>query len=218
MMGATRIIAVRHGETAWNVETRLQGHIDIGLNDTGRWQAQRVAEALAQETIARIYTSDLSRAHDTARAIAAAGVHQPGARTVHLHTGLRERGFGIFEGQTHAEIAEKWPEENARWKQREPHFAPSGGESPTQLIERVALTLNELAQPHQGEQIVLVAHGGVLDMLYRLATNQTVDAPRTWELGNASINRLLWTPDALTLVGWSDTLHLETVALDESHT
>lgn len=217
MMGATRIIAVRHGETAWNVATRLQGHIDIGLNDTGRWQAQRLALALADEPIARIYTSDLSRAQDTAQAISATGAN-PGARTVHLHTGLRERGFGIFEGQTHAEIAEKWPEENIRWKQREPHFAPSGGESPTQLIERVARTLNELAQPHQGEQIVLVTHGGVLDMLYRLATNQTVNAPRTWELGNAAINRLLWTPDALTLVGWADTRHLESVTLDESNT
>jgi 2,3-bisphosphoglycerate-dependent phosphoglycerate mutase len=217
MMGATRIIAVRHGETAWNVATRLQGHIDIALNDTGRWQADRLALALADEDIAQIYTSDLSRAHHTALAIANQESAR-GTRTVHLHTGLRERGFGIFEGQTHAEIATKWPEENTRWKQREPHFAPSGGESPAQLIERVARTLNELAQPHLGGQIVLVTHGGVLDMLYRLATNQAVDSPRTWELGNAAINRLLWTPDALTLVGWADTHHLANGTLDESNT
>jgi len=217
MAQATRIIAVRHGETAWNVATRIQGHTDIGLNDTGRWQAQRLAQALADEAIARIYTSDLSRAHDTARAIAQAAANAD-ARAVQLHTGLRERGFGIFEGQTHAEIAARWPEDNTRWKQREPHFAPSGGETPMQLRERVARTLGELARPHQGEQIVLVAHGGVLDMLYRLATNQSVDAPRTWELGNAAINRLLWTPDALTLVGWADARHLESMALDDSHT
>ena len=217
MTAATRIIAVRHGETAWNVETRLQGHTDIALNDTGRWQAQRLAQALGDEEIAQIYASDLSRAHDTAQAIASIAAKLK-TRAVQLHTGLRERAFGMFEGQTHAEIAEKWPEENTRWKHREPHFAPSGGESPTQLIERVARTVNELAAGHLGQQIVLVSHGGVLDMLYRLATNQAVDSPRTWELGNAAINRLLWTPDALTLVGWSDTLHLETVALDESHT
>jgi 2,3-bisphosphoglycerate-dependent phosphoglycerate mutase len=217
MMGTTRIIAVRHGETAWNVATRIQGHTDIGLNDTGRWQAQRLALVLAGEAIARIYTSDLSRAQDTAHAIAAAGASL-GARAVHQHTGLRERGFGIFEGQTHAQIAAQWPEENTRWKHREPHFAPPGGETPMQLHERVSRTLHELAQPHQDEQIVLVTHGGVLDMLYRLATNQAVDAPRTWELGNASINRLLWTLDALTLVGWADARHLESVTLDESST
>jgi len=216
-MSATRIIAVRHGETAWNVDTRIQGQIDIDLNDRGRWQAERVGEALADEAITRIYASDLSRAHATAQAIARKTC-VPEAREVQLHSGLRERGFGIFEGQTHAEIAQQWPLENQRWKQRDPHFAPPGGETPEQLRERVARTLAELAQPHLGEQIVLVAHGGVLDMLYRLATQQDVGAPRTWELGNATINRLLWTPDALTLVGWADTRHLDTGALDETST
>jgi probable phosphoglycerate mutase len=214
-MSATRIIAVRHGETAWNVDTRIQGQIDIALNDKGHWQAARLGEALADEAIARIYTSDLSRAQATAQAIACK-TSDPVAREVQLHPGLRERGFGIFEGQTHAQIAQQWPAENLRWKQRDPHFAPPGGETPEQLRDRVARTLAELAHPHVGEQIVLVAHGGVLDMLYRLATQQDVGAPRTWELGNAAINRLLWTPDALTLVGWADTRHLEDAGLDDS--
>jgi 2,3-bisphosphoglycerate-dependent phosphoglycerate mutase len=213
-MGATRIIAVRHGETAWNVETRIQGQLDIGLNEKGQWQAQRVGRALSEEPIARIYSSDLSRAHATALAIAQHNT-DPRAREVEVHTGLRERGFGIFEGQTYADIESKWPEESKRWRQRDPHFAPSGGETPTQVLERVAATVNTLAAPHVGEQIVLVAHGGVMDMLYRLATQQEVWAARTWELGNAAINRLLWTPDGLTLVGWSDTRHLEDT-LDET--
>ena len=214
-MGPTRIIAVRHGETAWNVDTRIQGQLDIALNDKGRWQAERLGEALADEAIARIYASDLSRAHATAQAIAHKTAN-PSAREVRLHPGLRERGFGIFEGQTHAEIAAQWPAENQRWRRRDPHFAPPGGETPEQLRDRVARTLAELAQPHAGEQIVLVAHGGVLDMLYRLATQQDVGAPRTWELGNAAINRLLWTPDTLTLVGWADTQHLDAASLDDS--
>jgi probable phosphoglycerate mutase len=67
-----------------------------------------------------------------------------------------------------------------------------------------------------GEQIVLVAHGGVMDALYRLATRQDIESPRTWELGNAAINRLLWTPDGLSLVGWSDTRHLDDTVLDET--
>ena len=73
--------------------------------------------------------------------------------------------------------------------------------------------MNELAGAHIGQQIVLVAHGGVLDALYRLATGQAIQAPRSWQLGNATINRLLWTPEGLSLVGWSDARHLETEPL-----
>jgi probable phosphoglycerate mutase len=213
-MMATRIIAVRHGETAWNVDTRIQGQLDIALNDKGRWQARRVGLALADEQLDCIYSSDLVRAHATAQAIAEHSSN-PAARQVQLHTGLRERGFGTFEGQTWADIETQWPEEARRWRQRDPHFAPPGGETPLQLRERVATTVNNIAARHIGQQIVLVAHGGVMDMLYRLATRQDIGAPRTWELGNAAINRLLWTPDALTLVGWADTRHFDDGSLDE---
>ena len=207
-MEATRIIAIRHGETAWNVDTRLQGHTDIGLNERGQWQARRVALALTEEPIDAIYSSDLSRAHATAQAIA-----QRNPQLAHMlvptHTGLRERGFGTFEGQTYAQIASNFPEESERWRTRDPNFAPPGGESLLQLRERIASTVTELASRHVGQQIVIVAHGGVMDALYRLATQLDVKAPRTWALGNAAINRLLWTPDGLTLVGWADDYHLE---------
>lgn len=214
-MPVTRIIAVRHGETAWNVDTRIQGQLDIGLNDRGLWQAERVGKALAEEAIDRIYSSDLQRAHTTAQAIARHAA-RASACEVQLHTGLRERGFGTFEGETWADIAEKWPDESRRWKQRDPHFAPPGGETPTQLLARVQATVDDIASRHPGEHIVLVAHGGVMDMLYRLATRQELHAPRTWHLGNAAINRLLWTPDGLSLVGWGDARHLEDDALDET--
>ena len=215
-MQATRIIAIRHGETAWNVDTRIQGQLDIGLNDTGHWQARRVARALALagETVHAIYASDLQRAWETASAIAHAVGPAPQAVQ-----GLRERGFGIFQGHTFAEIEATWPEEARRWRQREPHWAPEGGESLTALAQRITDTTTELAQRHAGEQIVLVAHGGVMDALYRAATRQDVQAPRTWNLGNAAINRLLWTPEGLSLVGWSDTRHLDgDASLDETTT
>lgn len=214
---ATRIIAIRHGETAWNVETRLQGHKDIALNAHGQWQAARTAEALADEDIAAIYTSDLARARATAEAIAQRTTNHQ-ARIVRPSPGLRERGFGIFEGQTYAQIATDWPEGSERWRRRDPDFAPPGGETLLQVRERVVHTVQTLAQAHTGEQIVLVAHGGVMDALYRLATGQDVQAPRTWELGNAAINRLLWTPDSLTVVGWSDTGHLDVCTRDEQST
>lgn len=217
MPTVTRILAIRHGETAWNVETRLQGHTDIALNARGRWQAERVAQALADEEIAAVYSSDLSRARATAEAIALRCTH-PQARTVRPTPGLRERGFGTLEGHTYAQIAERWPQDSERWRRRDPHFAPPGGESLLQVRARVAETLQALSQAHIGEQIVLVAHGGVLDTLYRLATGQDVQAPRTWELGNAAINRLLWTGDRLSVVGWADTRHLDTALLDETST
>ncbi len=212
-METTRLIAIRHGETAWNVDTRIQGQLDVGLNERGQWQARQAARALAEEPIAAIYSSDLSRAFDTARAIGAAVGLDPTP-----FIGLRERAFGIFEGRTWAEIETQWPEDTRRWREREPGWAPAQGETLEQVRDRVAAATEELAQRHRGEQIVLVAHGGVMDALYRLATQQAVQAPRTWHLGNAAINRLLWSPQGLSLVGWGDTRHLEDAALDESST
>ena len=209
-----RITAVRHGETAWNVDTRIQGQIDIGLNVRGQWQAQQLGAALAEHGLNHIYTSDLARAHHTALAIANHAGIAPQA--VALHAGLRERAFGVFEGRTHAEIEAQWPQDALRWRQRVPDWAPQGGESPLQLRQRVEQTVAHIAARHPGEHIALVAHGGVLDMLYRLATGQEVNAVRTWELGNCAINRLLWTPEGLTLVGWADTAHLEAAARDET--
>lgn len=211
-MEATRIIAVRHGETAWNVDARIQGQLDIQLNDTGRWQAQRVGHALSGEPLAAIYSSDLGRAHETARAIAdAAGI------PVVAHSGLRERRFGMFEGKTFDEITQNWPEHALNWKKRIPEWQPpDGGESLLELRERVTRTVSDLASRHCGGLIAVVAHGGVLDALYRIATGQEVNSPRTWQLPNGAINRLLWTPEGFTLVGWSDTQHLEHAAHDEN--
>jgi probable phosphoglycerate mutase len=209
-MQATRIIAIRHGETAWNVDTRLQGHLDIALNAKGLWQADQVARALAGEAIEAIYTSDLLRAWHTARAIA-----QSTEAPLVARQDLRERCFGSFEGKTYAELEAQWPEASLRWRKREPDWAPPGGESLLALRQRINRTVAALARQHLGGQIVLVAHGGVMDVLYRLATGQDLQAPRTWQLGNAAINRLLWTADGLTLVGWGDTGHLEEATLDE---
>jgi probable phosphoglycerate mutase len=207
----TRILAIRHGETAWNVDTRIQGQLDIPLNDTGHWQASRLGQALAGEDISAIYASDLSRAWQTAEYVARAC----GAR-MHREPGLRERGFGHFEGRTFADIEAASPEDARRWRQRDPHFAPKGGESLVELYQRVVTAAERLAARHPGQLIALVGHGGVMDMLYRAATRLDLQAARTWPLGNAAINRLLWTPQGFSLVGWGDTLHLDSGARDEA--
>ncbi|RZI69280.1 histidine phosphatase family protein [Variovorax guangxiensis] len=203
MTEATRLIVVRHGETAWNVDTRIQGQLDIGLNATGERQAQQLGEALADETVAAVYASDLSRAWNTARAVAGSlGIE------VIAEPRLRERAFGQFEGRTFADIEANSPDDARRWRTRDPEFAPAGGESLIVFRERVTAVVAELSARHPGEQVVLVAHGGVMDVLYRAATGQALQAPRTWHLGNAAINRLLWTPQGLSLVGWGDIAHL----------
>jgi phosphoglycerate mutase (EC 5.4.2.1) len=127
-MNATRIIAIRHGETAWNVDTRIQGHLDIPLNDTGLWQARQLARALADEPVAAIYTSDLQRARATAQAVA----DTTGAPLT-PEPDLRERSFGHFQGRTFAQIEAELPEDALRWRKRDPHYAPEGGESLTSL-------------------------------------------------------------------------------------
>ncbi|HEY2256916.1 MAG TPA: histidine phosphatase family protein [Variovorax sp.] len=210
-MEPTRVIAVRHGETAWNVDTRIQGQLDIELNDTGLWQADQVARALVGEPISAIYASDLARAWQTAQAIAL-----PLGIPVIAETGLRERAFGHFEGRTFADIDASLPDQARLWRSRDPDFAPEGGgESLISFRERVTGTASRLAALHPGELVVLVAHGGVMDVLYRAATRQELQAPRTWALGNAAINRLLWTPEGFTLVGWADVGHLDDDAMAE---
>jgi probable phosphoglycerate mutase len=204
LMEATRLIAVRHGETAWNAQQRIQGHADIDLNDVGHWQARKAAQALAQEAVSMVYASDLARAWETAEAIA-----RPHGVAVGRDPGLRERAFGSFEGRTFAEIEASQPDHAHRWRTRDPEFAPpEGGESLLDFRRRITEVAARLAARHLGGLVVLVAHGGVLDVLYRIATGQDLQAPRTWHLGNAAINRLLWTPQGFTLVGWGDTAHL----------
>ena len=207
----TRIIAIRHGETDWNVDTRIQGHLDIPLSAAGRWQVERLAEALRDEPITAIYASDLARAWETAQCVG-----QAQNLEIIKEVGLRERHFGDFEGKTFAEIEAALPEQSLRWRKRDPEFAPNGGETLTTMRARVLEATSRLAALHPGEQIALVGHGGVMDVLYRAATRLDIQAPRTWALGNAAINRLLWTPEGFTLVGWADTQHLDDDVLDEA--
>lgn len=201
---ATRVLLVRHGQTDWNAQTRLQGHTDIPLNALGRAQAGRLRTALQGEALDAVYSSDLQRALDTARAIADATGAPLGT-----DTGLRERGFGCFEGRTLAEIEAEWPEGARRWRGRDPSFGPEGGEVLAAFYARSVAAALRLAQRHPGGSIALVAHGGVLDSLYRAATHQALETPRSWRMGNASLNRLLCTGDGFTLVGWDDDAHLQ---------
>jgi probable phosphoglycerate mutase len=199
-----RIVLLRHGQTAWNAEQRIQGQMDIPLDATGRWQAERLALALRDEGMHALYSSDLQRAAQTAAPLATL----TGLR-VQTDPSLRERSFGRFESCTYAEIDTRWPQEALRWRLREPDFEPGGGETLVAFTARSVQAVQRLAARHPGQCIAIVAHGGVLDCLYRAAVRVALQAPRSWQLGNAAINRLLWTPGGLSLVGWNDTSHLD---------
>ena len=206
----TRIVAVRHGETIWNAQMRMQGQLDTALSAHGRWQAARAGQALRGEGIEAIVASDLSRAVDTARAIAdVVGLE------VATDTGLREHSFGEFQGHTYAEIDARWPAEAARWRRHEPDFGPVGGETLVDFFARAVDALTRIAAAARGRSICIVTHGGVLDCLYRAAARVDLGAARTWELGNAAINRVLYTDGGFTLVGWGDTGHLDGDTLDD---
>jgi probable phosphoglycerate mutase len=204
MENVTHLLVLRHGETDWNVDQRIQGQLDIALNDHGRWQAAQLALALAGEALHAVYSSDLQRAAETAAPLA-----QASGLVVQTDTALRERAFGDFEGVSFREIERRWPEAAQRWRRREPDFAPGGGETLRQFYARSVSAATRLAARHPGQTVALVAHGGVLDCLYRAAGRLELDAPRTWILGNASINRLLCSDEGLALVGWNDSRHLD---------
>lgn len=207
---ATRLLVIRHGETAWNAERRIQGHTDIALNERGQQQALLLATALADSPIDAIYSSDLQRARQTAEAIAA-----PHAAPVYTTAELRERHFGHIEGKTFADFEQQHPDDALHWRKRTPDWAPpGGGESLVMLRDRIVRQVNAIASQHNGQHVAIVSHGGVLDVLYRAAARLGLQAARTWYLPNCAINRLLWTPDGLTLIGWGDTRHMD--ALDEA--
>lgn len=198
------IVLVRHGVTAWNLDRRFQGQLDTPLAEAGLAQAVKTSLRLADWPIAAVYASDLLRARQTAEPIAAR-LGLP----LRLEPRLRERHYGLFEGMTYEEIARGHAEAYRRWREREPAYAlPGGGESLLDLHARVEPALRELALRHAGRSVVAVTHGGVLDCAYRIATGLAIDAPRTHDLLNASLNRIAWDGTRFRLVGWADAAHL----------
>lgn len=210
-METTRFCCIRHGETAWNTQRRLQGQLDIGLNDNGESQARAAGRWLARQGgIDHLYASDLSRAWRTAEHIGAALGLQPRPAPE-----LRERRYGIFEGLTYAEARVTHPGPYARHEAREPDFVIPGGESLRQFHDRVTGRLCQLASEHGGQTLVLVMHGGVLDIINRFARGNPLDTPRDFLIPNAGLNWISHGPGGWQLESWGETGHLAAGALDE---
>jgi len=146
----TTILLARHGETDWNVQRRVQGHSDTPLNDTGRSQARALADELADDRLDAVYSSDLVRAHETARIVA-----EPRGLGVTAIRDLRERHFGTWEGLTDDEIHARYPQvrEGASW---------GDAETQDEMAERVLGALHRIAETHPGQHVLVVSHGGPL--------------------------------------------------------
>ena len=196
---AARLCLVRHGETAWNAEGRVQGQLDIALSEAGLAQARCIAAALPEERFSALYASDLERVRQTAEPVAAKlGL---GMR---LDSRLRERHYGIFQGLTYAEAKATLPEDYARFKAKDPDFAFRDGETLRAFFSRAIECLTEIEQRHPGEEVLVFTHGGVLEMAYRHATGCGLSTPRTFELPNAAFNWI----ENWKVLGWADCDHL----------
>jgi probable phosphoglycerate mutase len=216
-MSTTEILLIRHGETDWNLERRLQGHLDIPLNAVGQRQAQALARSLDGVALDAIFCSDLQRAQQTAAPLAA-------ARSVNLRlaSGLRERCYGALEGLRYPDAAERFPEAYAALVGRDvdARYPPGQhvAETMREFYARVVTTLSALLAPGDLRRIAVVTHGGVLDSIYRSAHQLPLDQPRSCDIFNASINRLSWNPEwaqPLRVDGWADVAHLDALSLDE---
>ncbi len=204
----TELILIRHGETAWNRERRMQGQTDTPLSDIGRAQAEAVGQRLAGHAFVALYSSDLARAWDTAAAIARAS-----GREIVREPALRERTFGVFEGLTYDEMSLRFPAEHARFSARDPDYAVPGGESPRQFFERSLACLERIAAAHAGQSVVVVTHGLVLDTLHRAARRLPLAEKREAPLLNASLNTFERSAEGWHEIAWGDVAHLAEVGV-----
>jgi len=208
-MPRTLVCLVRHGETAWNAEGRVQGQLDVPLNGVGLAQARAVASVLCAERFDALYSSDLVRVTQTAEPLA-----QLLKLPLRTDARLRERHYGMFQTLTYAEVKVKHPEDYARFRAKELDYDFRTGESLRAFYDRSIACLRGIAARHPGESVLVFTHGGVLEMAYRFAKGLDLRTVRDFEIPNAALNRLAIDGDAWSVLAWADCAHLE-AALDD---
>jgi probable phosphoglycerate mutase len=204
----TTLLAVRHGETVWNAESRFQGHGDSPLTETGRRQARALGERMRGIDFDVLISSDLGRAKETALIITSFTGH-----SMHTDFRLRERNFGALEGLTKEEIQDRHPEVYERLYADDPDYAPPEGETHRGHFERNLSFINELVAERPGITAVLVGHGGLLDTLFRFAAKLPLRQPRCFVIPNTSLSRFTYGTFYGTrrwvIESWGDVAHLQ---------
>ncbi len=211
-MSVTTLVLVRHGETDWNVQGRIQGHTDIALNRLGEAQADALGKRLSREQFDAVYSSDLIRAYRTASPAVADPEH-----TIVKEPSLRERHLGILQGLTGAQALLEHPAAWDAFKARDPARALEGGESLGEFSRRVTGFVERVLRQHAGGRLLLVTHGGVLDVVYRHALGMPLSAPRDFPLFNAALNIVCKDVRGWRIESWGDVSHLpKELILDET--
>ncbi len=210
-MPITEIFLVRHGETEWNVQQRLQGHADSPLTDIGHQQAEALAGSLQNYDFDAIYSSDLKRAVDTADKIVSknGGQLQEDSR-------IRERHFGVLQGLTTIEMAEQHPHVWQQYQSYAPDYCIPEGESAKECLQRVVQCFDELVTKHQGKRILIVTHGGILSIFLKYVLKIPLDTPRRYQLLNSSLNIFTYDKEWM-LYSWGNMCHVHNVrSLDDN--
>lgn len=201
--GASVVWVVRHGETAWNAEGRMQGQVDVPLNEAGRRQARQLGERLGRARPGAVVSSDLARAYETA-ALAA----EPAGLVPRRDPGLRELHLGAWEGLSFADVTARWPQDARRFREREPGFRVPGGETREEAVERLLAALGRHAPPEGSPPTVLVSHGGVIGMLLQVAQGRSVREPLGVPIPNGALAVLVRAGPVWRLERLNDTAHL----------
>ncbi len=201
-----RLLLTRHGQTDWNIAGRYQGHSDVPLNQIGQSQATQIAKRLSKETIHAIYTSDLSRAANTAQAIA--DFHQ---LEIKKNSRWRELAFGDWEGMTYQEMSAHSPDLFSKWMIDSLNISTPNGETLAQLAERVKFAFDDLKSQYKDQTVLVVSHSGALQSL--LSTTLGVDLNRYWQfrISQTSLSELTVYEDSVTLSLLNDTSHLQEI-------
>jgi len=210
-MNETRICIIRHGETDWNKERRIQGQLDISLNKSGHAQALAMAFDVAQHQDAfdAIYSSDLSRAYATASALA-----QRCQLEVCEREDLRERHYGIFQGVVKDEAGSQYPEAFALYSNRDLDYDFENGESLIDFSQRVHNAFESIIRQHQQDNIAVVCHAGLLDIMYRSAKDKPLDTERDFVIPNCALNWFRYDGKDWHLDAWDDHHYLSDVIME----
>lgn len=194
---------VRHGETSWNAEGRMQGHSDIPLSEAGRAQARHLGRRLALEPPGTVVSSDLLRAYETAQLAAA-----PAGLVPLREPGLRELSLGDWEGLPFAEVERRWPADARRFRAREPGFRVPGGETREEGVARLLEALSRHAPAPGSPPTLLVSHGGVIGMLLLAAQGRSFREPLGVVIPNCALAVLERAGPHWRLVRLNDVAHL----------
>jgi broad specificity phosphatase PhoE len=208
----TLVLLIRHGETQWNLDQRMQGHLDVPLTERGAEQARQLARWLEPEPPEVVYTSDLQRSRRTAEILAGQ------AAEVTIDPRLREACFGEWEGLTRAECAARFPEVHAAWRRDALRNRPPGGETIEDLQARCMAALRDVLPRHPARRVAVVSHGGpIRAMVCGLLSLPLSVYPRL-RVENTGVTRILFGERGAILAGYNDVSHLRATSAAPKHT